>query len=237
MDYLRALVFTAVFYLWSGATAILCTPILLGPRSWTMFMLRYWSRGVIFLLRWVGGVKTEFRGLENIPKGAALIGAKHQCMYDTFAPWSVIPDAAYVLRKELLMIPWFGWYAQKAGCIVVDREGQAAALKALVREAKTRVADNRQVVIFPEGHRHAPGDPGDYKPGVAAIYAMADVACTPLATNSGVHWPKPGKARPTGTIVFEFLPVIPAGLKRAEFMQRLEESVETASNRYLAEGL
>src|SRR4051812_8375307 len=103
LDHLRTWAFTAVFYLWSALCSIVCTPILFGPRRWTMSMLKNWAKGVIWLLRVVGGVKTEFRGLEHVPHGGALIGAKHQCMYDTFAPWSVIPDGAFVMKKELLV--------------------------------------------------------------------------------------------------------------------------------------
>lgn len=231
---LRGLAFTAVFYLWSGTVAIAMTPILLGPRRWTLAMLSGWAKGTIGLLR-LFGVKVEFRGLEHMPTGPALIGAKHQCMFDTFGPWAYLPDAAYVMKQELLSIPWFGWYALKGENIVLDRSGAASALKKLVRDARSRIEEGRQVLIFPEGTRTPVGQKGEYKPGVAALYTQLGVDCTPLATNSGVHWPKPGKARPPGTIVFEFLPVIPAGLKRAEFMAELETRIETASERLLSE--
>ncbi len=237
MDHLRTWAFTVVFYLWSALCSVVCTPILFGPRRWTMLMLKNWAKGVIWLLRVVGGVKTEFRGLEHVPTGGAMIGAKHQCMFDTFAPWSVIPDGAFVMKKELLVIPWFGWYCLKAGCIVIDRGAHSAALKKLVRDAKERAQAGRQVIIFPEGTRTKPGAAGDYKPGVAAIYGMAGVPCTPMATNSGVHWPKPGQVRPKGTVVFEFFPAIPPGLKRPEFMGQLEKTIETASLGYIEQGL
>jgi 1-acyl-sn-glycerol-3-phosphate acyltransferase len=99
----------------------------------------------------------------------------------------------------------------------------------MVKQARARLAEGRQILIFPEGTRAPVGAPADYKPGVAAIYRDLDVPCWPVATNSGVHWPAHGFRRYPGTVVFEFLPPIPAGLKRAEFMKRLEDSVETAS--------
>jgi 1-acyl-sn-glycerol-3-phosphate acyltransferase len=142
-----------------------------------------------------------------------------------------------VARKELMVIPFFGWYAWKSGMIVVDREGQAKALKKLVADSRDRLRHDRQIVIFPEGHRGEPGVAGDYKPGVAALYRELGMPCVPMALNTGVHWPAHGLIRKPGTIVFEFLEPIPAGLKRAEFMRTLQDRIETASNALLAEGL
>ncbi|MDB5431730.1 MAG: 1-acyl-sn-glycerol-3-phosphate acyltransferase [Caulobacter sp.] len=237
MIWLRSLAFTVAFYVWSAGIAIVMTPILLGPRRWTVGMINCWSRVVIWLTRVVAGVKTEFRGLEHLPKGAVLVAGKHQCMYDTFAPWVVFPDAAYVLKKELLMIPWFGWYAGKGGNIVINREGAASALKKLVRDAKERFARGQQVLIFPEGTRGKPGEKPDYKPGIAALYRELERPCCLMATNSGAHWPAHGFIRKPGTIVYEFLPPIPPGLKRAEFMRELESRLEGASDALLASGI
>ena len=110
-------------------------------------------------------------------------------------------------------------------------------MRKLLADGRARLADNRQLLIFPEGHRMAPGAPPDYKPGVAALYKALDLPCTPMATNSGRHWPAHGFLRHPGTIVVEFLEPIAPGLKRPAFMQELERRVETASNALLAEGL
>jgi 1-acyl-sn-glycerol-3-phosphate acyltransferase len=231
---LRSLIFVALFYLWSAAVAILSTPLLLGPPRWTLHMFSIWSRGIAVMLQPICGVKIEIRGREHIPTGAALVAPKHQCMLDVFAQFACLPATSFVMKKELMWIPWFGWYALKVRSVVVDREGHSAALKRMVREAKALFADGRQVVIFPEGHRGEPGKAGDYKPGIAALYREIDVPVHPVATNSGVHWPAHGFIRRPGVIVFEYLPPIPPGLKRAEFMRTLEERIETASNRLLA---
>jgi 1-acyl-sn-glycerol-3-phosphate acyltransferase len=108
----------------------------------------------------------------------------------------------------------------------------------MVRRAREqfRLGD-RQLVIFPEGTRKAPGAPPDYKPGVAGLYRELEVPVHPVATNAGVHWPAHGFLRRPGVIVYEFLEPIPPGLKRAEFMRLLQERIETASDRLLAEGL
>jgi len=229
---IRSLLFVALFYLWSATVAIVCTPLLLGPPGPILAMFRFWARGLLVLLR-VCGIRVEVRGLQHVPRGAALVAPKHQCMLDVFAQFTWLPASSFVMKKELMIIPWFGWYAARVRTIVVDREAGAAALKKLVKEAKERFAEGRQVVIFPEGTRTVPGEPADYKPGIAALYREIDVPVHPVATNSGVHWPRSGFLRKPGTIVFEYLEPIPPGLKRAEFMRILEERIETASTRLL----
>lgn len=229
MIIVRSLIFSVFFYLWSAGLSILMTPLFLGPRRWVIKALGLWSRGIKVLLLVICGVKVEIRGREHIPAGPALIAPKHQCMYDTMGLWEVLDDPCYVLKKELLIIPYFGWYAIKGGMIAIDREGHASALKKLVKDSKDRLKDNRQILIFPEGTRTPPGETNTYKPGVAALYSQLGLPVTPMATNSGHHWPAHGFIRRPGTIVYEFLEPIPAGLKRAEFMRILEERVETAS--------
>jgi len=229
---LRSYLYVLLFYLWTALVAVGCTPILLGPTRWTLGMFHFWGRGVTALLA-VCGIKVEVRGREHIPTGAALVAPKHLCMLDVFAQFAVLPASVFVMKKELNWIPWFGWYAAKVGAIDIDRGGGASALKKMVAEAKGLFAKGRQVVIFPEGHRGTPGEAGDYKPGVAALYRELDVPVHPVATNSGVHWPAHGFIRKPGTIVFEYLEPIPPGLKRAEFMRTLEERIETASNKLL----
>lgn len=230
----RSILFSALFYLWSGSLSILCLPILLAPRPVTIAAFRFWSRGVIALLGACCGVEVEVRGREHLPTGKALIAAKHLCMFDVFAQFAWLPDSCFVMRKELMMIPFFGWYAKKARMIVVDREGGARALKDLVRDGQDRLAEApRQLVIFPEGTRGAPGEAGTYQPGVAGLYRDLGLPVHLLATNSGVHWPAHGFLRRPGTIVFEYLEPLPPGLKRAEFMREMEARIETASNALL----
>ena len=229
MNAVRSVVFSVLFYAWSVLVALGCTPLLLMPRSVIQGMFRVWGNGIILLLRVCCDIRVEVRGREFIPTGAALVAPKHQCMLDVFAQFTWLPASAFVTKKELMWIPWFSWYARRAGMIGVDRNAGATALKKLVKDSKDRFARGQQVVIFPEGTRGEAGVAGDYKPGIAALYREIDVAVVPVATNSGVHWPAHGFIRKPGTIVFEYLEPIPPGLKRAEFMRVLEERIETAS--------
>jgi 1-acyl-sn-glycerol-3-phosphate acyltransferase len=233
----RSALFVVVFYLWSATVAIFAIPTFVLPRAVVMRVMQIWSGGVTRLLTLICGVRVEVRGRRFMPAGAALIAAKHQCMFDVFGLFAILPDACFVTKKELMRVPFFGWYCLKMGMIIVDRDGEAKALKKLLRDSRDRLGQRRQLLIFPEGTRGEPGRPGDYKPGVAAIYRDLEVPCIPLALNSGVHWPAHGFLRRPGTIVFEFLEPIAPGLRRGPFMEELQRRLETASNALLAEGL
>lgn len=156
-------------------------------------------------------------------------------MFETIAHWGFLPDPAIILKKSLIYLPFFGQYALKLRNIVLDRKGYAAALKQMLKDAKARANEGRQVLIFPEGTRAEPGAAPDYKPGVAALYKGLGLPCTPVALTSGVHWPAHGFIRKPGTIVVEFLPAIEPGLSREAFMAELEQRIETATNRLLAQ--
>jgi len=237
MIVLRSLLFMIAFYAWSVIMGLIMLPAVIAPRRWMIALFRVWGQGIDLLLGGLCGIKVEIRGRHLIPSGAALVAAKHQCMFDVFSQFVWLPDSCWVMKKELMWIPFIGWYSLKTRMIVIDREGGSVALKKMVKDALDRFADHRQLVIFPEGTRGAPGKAGDYKPGIAALYRELGVPCVPVATNSGVHWPAHGFMRKPGTIVFEYLEPIPPGLKRATFMETLKTRIETASDALLAEGL
>lgn len=233
MTTLRSLVFTLWLYLSMAVCAVGMSPALFMPHRYAMGVIRTWARMVLFGLHRIAGVRVEFRGLEHRPPGHALVAGKHQGMLDVVVPFALLDDPCIVMKKELRPLPFFGWFAWKTKMIAVDRSAHAKALKDMVRQARARRDEGRQIVIFPEGTRKTPGDAPDYKPGIAALYRDLDCPCWPLATNSGVHWPAHGFRRYPGVVVFEFLPPIPPGLKRAEFMAELENRLETASTALL----
>lgn len=235
MIVLRSLVYSVWLYGGIVLFALLGLPLMLGPARYHRAFIRAWAATQLFGLRWICGVKVVQRGLEHRPRtGPALIAAKHQGMLDVIAPFTVLEDPCFVLKKELIALPFFGWHAAKADMIPIDRETAASALKKMVVAARERVGAGRQLVIFPEGTRVEPGAPTEYKPGVAALYRDLDLPCVPVATNSGAHWPPHGFIRRPGTVVFEWMEPIPAGLKRQEFMAELERRIETASTALLA---
>jgi 1-acyl-sn-glycerol-3-phosphate acyltransferase len=229
----RSILFTLVFYLWSLTLCVLCLPTFAMSRGSMRAAARFWARGVIVILGAICGTRVELRGREHMPTGRALIAAKHLCMFDVFAQLVWLPDPCFVMRKELLRLPLLGWYARKARTIVIDREGGARALRDLIAEGKDRLRETRQIVIFPEGTRGTPGVAGDYHPGVAGLYRELGLPAGLMATNSGKHWPAHGILRRPGVMVFEYLPPLHPGLKRAEFMREVEDRIETASNALL----
>lgn len=234
MTLIRSVLFVVWMYGLMVIMAIVCAPSLLGPRSWARACLHVWLKLVMGGLRVLCGVSFEVRGREHIPAGGALVASKHQSMFDTLAPWIILADPCIILKKSLAHLPFFGWYAVKLKNIPIDRGGGAQTIKSMAAIAEQRAAQGRQILIFPEGTRAEPGAPPDYKPGVAMLYRQLNVPCTPVALNSGLHWPPSGLRRHPGTIVIEFLPAIEPGLKRADFQKRLEAAIETASNRLLA---
>ncbi|MFT4074589.1 MAG: lysophospholipid acyltransferase family protein [Asticcacaulis sp.] len=235
MTRVRSLLFMLWLYGSMALFGILCSPLLLFAVPVAMAVIRWWARAVLFGARWIVGVKVEFRGLEHRPDGAALIAGKHLSMLDTIAPFVVLKQPAYVLKRSLIYLPFLGWYALKTKMVAIRREDAAKALKAMVTACRARLSEGRQILIFPEGTRSDIGDDPDYKPGVAALYRDLEVPCHLLATNSGQFWPGHGIDRTPGTVVFEFLPPLPAGLKRAELMVQMKEKLETATARLVEE--
>jgi 1-acyl-sn-glycerol-3-phosphate acyltransferase len=153
------------------------------------------------------------------------------------ALYALLDDASVVIKRELLRVPFYGWFARKAGMIAIDRGAHAGALRKMAEQGRAVAAEGRSIVIFPEGTRKNPDAAPDYKPGVAGLYTQLRVPCVPVALNSGLFWTGPGGfLKKRGRIVIEFLPAIPAGLKRAEFMRTLEQRTEEATAKLVAEG-
>lgn len=231
----RSLLFQILFYLNLALHILVALPTFLLPYPVMVEIARSWGRTSLWLLKVTCGVRLELRGRERVPEGALLIAAKHQSAWDTFALMPLFSCPAYVLKRELTWIPFFGWCLLKTGMIPIDRSAGKEALDALIARARRRLSQGRQVVVFPEGTRRPIGAPPAYKLGIVQLYAGCGVPCLPLALNSGVFWPRRQFMRPPGTIVIEFLEPIPAGLPRAAFFRRLQSDIETATDRLVAE--
>jgi 1-acyl-sn-glycerol-3-phosphate acyltransferase len=165
-----------------------------------------------------------------------LIASKHQSLWETFALVPLFADPTFILKRELMWLPFFGWYAWKAQMIPVDRGARSQALAAISARGRIELARNRQIVIFPEGTRRPPGAAPSYKFGVAHLYAESGIACLPIALNSGLFWPRRSIRRYPGTIVAEFLDPIAPGLDKQVFLEHLQRVIETATARLVEEG-
>ena len=232
MTFLRALIFNIVFWVGTVVFGIAGLPFLLTPRRTAMRFGRFWAQAVLFALKHIVGLDAEIRGRENIPPGGCLIAMKHQSMWDTLMLPPLLVDPAVVVKRELQYVPFYGWYATRAGSIFIDRKGGAASLRRMVAAARRAIADGRPIVIFPQGTRTAPGASvaeAPYQPGIAALYRELGVPLIPAAVNSGLYWGRRAFMKRRGRITAEFLPPIAPGLPRREVMTMLESRIETAA--------
>ena len=235
MTVLRSALFIAFIWVWTLVLSLLYLPLLALPRKAMQPAIKLWLTGVLGVLRGVAGLSWELRGAENLPKGPVIIASKHQSAFETFAFHLLLSDPAYILKRELLWIPFFGWYLGKSGVIAIDRSAGTKALKAMVKGAEEACAAHRPVVIFPEGTRAAPGAKLPYHSGVAMLYGALKVPVVPIALNSGLFWRRRGFAKKAGVLTIEALPAIAPGMDRKAFMVELETRIETATDRLVAE--
>jgi 1-acyl-sn-glycerol-3-phosphate acyltransferase len=231
----RSLAFNALFYANLLVHMIVALPTLALPYPVLRAFIRSYARSSLWLLRVICGITVSWRGKENIPQGSCIVACKHQSAWETFALYAVLEDPIYILKRELMWIPLFGWYTWKAGLIPVDRGAGMAALSRMTARAQRAITGPRarQLVIFPEGTRRAPGAEPSYKPGIAHLYARIGLPCVPAALNSGLFWPRRSLLRRPGTIVVEFLRPIAPGSDRTGFLTHLQDTIEEASARLL----
>jgi 1-acyl-sn-glycerol-3-phosphate acyltransferase len=233
----RSLLFNVLFYANLTVHLISALPTLVLPYPVLHAFIRSYARTSLWLLRTVCSISVAWRGTDKIPQGACIVASKHQSAWETFAFYAVLDDPIYVLKRELMWIPLFGWYMRKAGLIPIDRGAGMAALARMTTRARRALAGTppRQLVIFPEGTRRAPGAAANYKPGIAHLYSKAAVPCVPVALNSGLFWPRRSLRKFPGTIIVEVLDPIAPGLDKAAFFARLEDVIERASGRLIEE--
>jgi 1-acyl-sn-glycerol-3-phosphate acyltransferase len=232
---LRSIAFNFLFYLNLVAHIIAALPTFVLPRRAFMAVAKSWGRTSNALLA-VAGISVELRGREKIPPDALLVASKHQSFWEAFTLLTLFDDPAFIVKRELMWIPFFGWCLWKADQVPVDRRAKGGAMAGMLETARKELSRGRQIVIFPEGTRTAPGEPPAYRSGLVNLYAATDVPCLPVALNSGLFWPRRRFLRYPGTIVLEVLDPIPPGLDRPAFSARVQGEIEAATARLIAEG-
>ena len=232
---IRSALFTTFFIVFTAFSLVIMGFSTLFPRPFIHWVVGCWSRTLVGALKVFVRLEFEVIGREFIVDGAALYAAKHQSAWDTFIYFLILKNPSYVLKKELHKIPFWGMAANKYGAISVDRYGAASSLKQLINDTKDRLSQNYSVIIFPEGTRSKPGIKMPYHPGIAALYSTTEAPVIPVAVNSGLFWGRRSFIKRPGVITIEFLPPIDRGLKRHDFMAKLESTLELATNRLVAE--
>jgi 1-acyl-sn-glycerol-3-phosphate acyltransferase len=181
------------------------------------------------------GLRYEVRGREHLPTGPAIIAVKHQSAWDTFAASALFDDPAIVVKRELLAVPFYGWYLRKAGMIGIDRELGAAAMRRMLHAARRAVAEGRSILIFPEGTRTPVGSDAPYHPGVGALVRDLKLPLVPVALNSGLFWGRRAFFKRPGLIVVEILPPFTGEIDRRRITGELRERIEAATARLIAQ--
>jgi 1-acyl-sn-glycerol-3-phosphate acyltransferase len=232
---LRSIAFNLLFYLNLVLHIIAALPTFFLPRRAFMAIAKSWGRTSNALLA-VAGISVELRGREKIPPDALLVASKHQSVWEAFTLLTLFDDPAFIVKRELMWIPFFGWCLRKADQVPVDRRAKGGAMTGMLETARKELARGRQIIIFPEGTRTAPGAPPAYKNGLVNLYTATDVPCLPVALNSGLFWPRRKFLRYPGTILLEVLDPIPPGLDGQAFSARVQADIEAATGRLIAEG-
>lgn len=225
-----------VFVIGQVVTAVLFTPVAflaypLNPVTRSK-IIGLWAHFIVRWLKLTCGLTHKVQGLENIPEQPCIILSKHQSAWETIAFQTIFPAQAWVLKRELLWIPFFGWGLAMSQPIAIDRSQGVRALDSVVKQGLNRLQQGRFVVVFPEGTRMAPGETGRYNPGGAMLAVKAKTAVLPVAHNAGKFWPRRGFKKQPGVIDVAIGPLIPVTGKRAKQVNaEAKEWIETAMAR------
>ena len=234
---IRSLAFNLYFYVGTLIAALL--GILLVPIPTPVLLrglLHYWARAVVWGMRWIGGMKVEIRGREFLPqKGPVLLANKHHAEVDGVLLAALIPGIAFVAMQELFRIPVIGTILYRLQMIRVDTCGGDKERENLAQFAKRACDSGRHIAIYPEGHLMAPGERERYRSGIFYLNRDLNLPVTPVATSVGLLWNRRDWWKKPGRAAIEFLPAIETGLDKGTFMRRLEDTIETASDRLIAE--
>lgn len=233
MNYISSFLFTVFIFSWGAIIPIIYFPAFIFRSSKLAdHGAKVWAKVSLWLLKKLCGIEYEVRGLENLPQEACIIACKHQSMWETIVMHLVFHRPVYAFKKELLKIPFYGWFLTVMSGITVDRRGGATALKNLIKQSKNYLKHGQSIILFPQGTRVPLAETSEkfpYQPGIAALYLSCGVKVVPAALNSGKFWPKKG-VKKSGKIILEFLTPIETGLNREDFMQKLKDETEKKSN-------
>lgn len=233
VQWVRSLIFVINIYAMMGIIGILFFPWAVVSRRGAQAACHSWCRWVRWTAGWMVGLRTEVRGTP--PTDEVLIAAKHQSFLDIVLIFGAVPAGKFIMKRELMWAPVIGQYALKIGCVPVDRGKRSLAIKKMVSDVGKGRQEPGQLIIYPQGTRIAPGVKAPYKVGTGVLYDELGQDCVPVAANVGLFWPRKGIMRKPGTAIVEFLPRIPAGQDRRQFMRELEAKVETASTALMQE--
>ena len=231
------LLLTIIFYgalaLWTILMGFLSLPFLFLPSKSISLPAKIWIRGIFICLKYICGVTHEMRGLAHLSDEPVIIVSKHQSAFETFALYYYLKKSFFIHKKQLFYIPIFGQYLMKHNMVSIDRAGHASTMRKMITDVKKKLDSGSTIIIFPEGTRTKPGAKADYKTGFIGIYNTSKRKLQPVALNSGLFWQKGLKVIKRGHIIIEFLPQIDIGLDKKEVLNKVENTIESATNKLL----
>ena len=231
------LLLTIIFYgalvVWTILMGVLSIPFIFLPSKFIALPAKIWIKGIFICLKYICGVTHEKRGLTNISDEPVIIVSKHQSAFETFALYYYLKKSFFIHKKQLFYIPIFGQYLMKHNMVSIDRAGQASTMRKMITDVKKKLDSGSTIIIFPEGTRKKPGAKADYKTGFIGIYNTSKRRLQPVALNSGLFWQKGLKIIKRGHIIIEFLPQIDIGLEKKEVLNKVENTIESATNKLL----
>jgi 1-acyl-sn-glycerol-3-phosphate acyltransferase len=187
-----------------------------------------WASGTMFLLKYVMGISVRVVGRENLPAGACVLASKHQSAWETIAFAHLFWPVLFVLKKELIYIPFFGWALMATKQIIIDRGAGIQAMRQLIREGKRAAALGTRIPIFPEGTRTLVGTQPPLLPGVIALARHLNLPIVPVALNSGTLWPRASFWKKAGVITVRIMPPLPSNLNKDELLKTLHTQINMA---------
>jgi 1-acyl-sn-glycerol-3-phosphate acyltransferase len=228
MTLIRSILFNIYFPIWTFSLSMFAIPLVLTPPKIAAKIGPIWAAGTLLGLRIICGTKYEVRGKENLPPEPFVIASKHESAFETALFLLLHNQPAYILKQELLKIPFYGKHLQAMAMIPIDRSGGSKTIKQMQKDVNDRLSKKHCVIIFPEGTRTKPKAKPNYQSGIAFIYKELDknIPVVPVALNSGSFWGRNSFLKKPGTIIIEYLPPIKPGLERKEFMEKLQSAIE-----------
>jgi 1-acyl-sn-glycerol-3-phosphate acyltransferase len=234
MQFIKSLTFNIFLYVGIILVFILAIPTLILPTKLSLYCGKFLAYYIILILRLFLNTKVVFHGLENLKKVENFfVASAHQSMFETFVLQAPLMFPVFILKKELLKIPLFGWYLKKIGSIEIIREITTKENLNFFDKIKKTIQDhNRPLLIFPQGTRVKYDDRSPFKKGVGRIYESLKIPCIPVALNSGKIWPKNSFMKYPGDIHISFLEPIEPGLEKKIFIKVLEEKIYSEIEKY-----
>ena len=229
---IRNLIFSISFFTGIIFISIIFLPALFLPQKVVLFggkLMGYWAG---FCLNFFLSTKIIIKGKENIISNEKFfISASHQSMFETFYLQTIFNSPVFILKKELLQIPIFGWYLKKIGCISIQRNKTTKDNLSFLSDIVQIIENsNRPLIIFPQGTRVLPDQRPPFKKGASRIYEELKITCQPVAINSGYTWPKHGKKNSNKTLIVSILKPIEAGISKDKFIKILENKIYSELN-------